>query len=100
MNQYQLNALELYLDISKSMQNMSDKFASVGIIMEDDDDSRPQYVQNDYRDIIKTMDAYIVKVLNLEEECDAEAFFDIIIQYLNGEEEKKKAIEKIEVYVK
>ncbi len=95
MNNYQLDALNLYLDVSKNMKEMSNKFFSIGINVEEVDDNHPQTVQNDYNTIIRALDKYIINVLHLEDDCDAEPFFDIVMEYLNGSITKEYAIKII-----
>ena len=95
MDNYQLNALNLYLDVSKTMKEMSNKFFSIGINVEEVDENHPQTVQSDYDSIIRTLDEYIINVLHLENDCDAESFFDIVMEYLNGSITKEYAIKII-----
>ena len=99
MERYQLESLMLYVDVSKRMHDMSDKFASIGICLEDADENCPQKVQNDYEAIICTLDKHIVKVLSLEEEYDAEHFFKMVSDYLNGKTEKKETINTIRDFI-
>ncbi len=99
MERHQLESLTLYVDVSKRMHDMSDKFASIGIFLEDADENCPRKVQNDFEAIICTLDKHIVKVLSLEEEYDAERFFKMVSDYLNGKTEKKETINTIRDYI-
>lgn len=99
MERHQLESLTLYVDVSKRMHDMSDKFASIGIFLEDADENCPRKVQNDFEAIICTLDKYIVKVLNLKEDCDEEIFFERVSDYLVGKTEKIETINKIRKHI-
>ena len=95
MEKYQSDALNLYLNVSKNMKEMSKKFFSIGINMEEVDENHPQTIQADYDNTIRVLDKYIINVLHLEDDCDAEPFFNIVMEYLNGSMTKEYAIKII-----
>ena len=95
MNNYQLDALNLYLDASKSLKEMSNKFFSIGINVEEVDENHPQTIQADYDSTIRALDKNIINVLHLEDDCNAEPFFETVMEYLNGSITKEYALKII-----
>ena len=93
MNENQLKALNMYLDARKTLINLSDKFASIGLLIDQENDLNGiTTVQDDYRFVTIVLDEYIKEVMNLECFSEEEVFFETISEYLYAKETKEIVI--------
>jgi len=99
MDNMKKNSLKLYLNLYSSLRRMSDKFASIGINIEEGERSKSETIQDDFTDIQMTIDDYIIKTLDINEECDGEEFFELVHECHYGNKNIEDVIASVEEFI-
>ena len=92
-------SLKLYLKLYQSLRRMSDKFYSIGISIEEGERNKSETIMDDFTDIQMTIDDYIIKTLDINEECDGEEFFELVHECHYGNKNIEDVIASVEEFI-
>ena len=100
MENVKKRTLEFYLEHSKHMYGMNQKFYGIGIDINQGRTDEPETVSYDYMELGEEMEVFLVDILQQDRDYlfDQTDFYSIVDAYKKDEASKEETMEKLKKY--